>query len=339
MLVKYWLNGLPSLRHLPNAVTLNPNYPKVSQIEGERMAWRVHLTNQAIQHLDILPSKPTLLIAWTQRDRATYFELESGIELGEHTHKAVSRQSDKWGEFAASLVAPNGAYLPYIRTAQATIYTTEDGRMRLFHSGDTDLTLEVEGQNLPLEVKGANRFRALAFDRFLGVLTALDEKGRLHLYQQHIRAGAFDLKMKPDSEFVPGLAISEGGAAIFVSNGQEIVLTDTSGQVKKRQSVHYFIGRIACSPDGKLLVASDSETGVIRVYEGADLTPSYQRHAIDLLHKADQLQLIADFPPANAAPGTLVIGSNGALAFTISGVVCATSLKQMDALPRPQPLL
>jgi hypothetical protein len=303
------------------------------------MAWRVHLTNQAIQRLDILPGKPTLLAAWTQRDRATYFDLETGVEMGEHQHKAVARQSDKWPEFAASLVAPNGAHLPYVRTAGATLYTTEDGRMRLFYMGEAMLSLEVEGKDVPLEVKGTSNFRALAFDRMMGVIAALDEKGKLHVYQQHIRVGAFDLKMKPGEDYAPALAIAEGGTSIFVSSGTEIAMTDAGGKVKKRQSVHYFIRRIACSPDGKLLATTDGETGVIRVYDGTDLTPTHQRHAIDLLHRADQLQLIADFPPATAAPGALVVGNGGVLAFTIAGVVCATGLKQMDALPRPQPLL
>lgn len=303
------------------------------------MAWRVHLTNQAIQRLDILPGKPLLLAAWTQRDRATYFDLESGIEMGEHLHKAVSRQSDKWSEFAASLVAPNGAFLPLIRTAQTTIYTTEDGRMRLFNMGSTNISLEIEGKDLPLEVKGASDFIALAFDRVMGVVAALDEKGKLHLYQQHIRVGAFDLKIKLDDDYQPALTIADGGAAVFVAAGREIILTDAGGRVKKRIGVHYFIGRMACSPDGKLLVTCDTETGVIRIYDGEDLTPTHQRHAIDLLHNAQQMQLIADFPPASAAPNTLTINNAGMLAFTISGVVCATALKQMDALPRPQALL
>ena len=303
------------------------------------MAWRVHLTNQAIQRLDILPGKPILLAAWTQRDRATYFDLETGIEMGEHLHKAVSHQSDKWPEFIASLVAPNGAQLPIVRTAQATLYTTEDGRMRLFYSGGTNLTLEVEGKDLPLEIKSASDFLTLAFDRVMGVIAALDEKGKLHLYQQHIRVGAFDLKLKLTDDYAPVLAIADGGAAVFVAVGREIILTDAGGHVKKRLSVHYFVGRMTCSPDGKLLVTCDSETGVIRIYDGNDLTPTHQRHAIDLLHHAAQIQLIADFPPASAAPGALAINNAGMLAFTISGVVCATALKKMDALPRPQPLL
>ena len=61
------------------------------------MTWRVHLTNQAIQRLDLLAGKKeSLLVAWSQRDRATYFQLSDGIEIGEHQHQAVAPTSDKW---------------------------------------------------------------------------------------------------------------------------------------------------------------------------------------------------------------------------------------------------
>jgi hypothetical protein len=303
------------------------------------MAWRVHLTNQAIQSLDILPGKTALLVAWTQRDRATYFDLETGIEIGEHQHKAVARQSEKWPEFIASLLAPNGAPLPLIRTAQFTLHTSDDGRLRLYRLAGNELLLELDGQEVKIELTTKSELALLALDRFMGVIAALDTKGKLHLYQQHIRVGTFDLKLSHNEDSKFSLAIASGGAAIFVSDGRELVLTNTAGQVQKRQPVHYFVGRIACSPNGKLLATSDPETGVIRVYSGADLTPTHQRHAIDLLQDAPQLQLIADLPPFNAASGTLVIDDRGRLAFSISGVICATELKQLDALPRPQPLL
>lgn len=303
------------------------------------MAWRVHLTNTAIQNLDILPGKTPLLAAWTQRDRATYFELESGVEVGEHQHKAVSRQSDKWSEFIASLIAPNGAYLPLVRTAAMTIYTTDDGRMRLYHTAVDELFLEMDGKEVTLELNAKASLIALGLDRFMGTIAALDEKGKLHLYQQHIRVGSFDMKLKFDEDSLPSLAIANGGTGIFVSDGRDIVLTDTGGRVKKRQPVHYLIRRLACSPNGQLLATSDAETGVIRVYSGEDLTPIHQRHAIDLLQDAAQLQLIADLPPFSAAPGALAIDDKGHLTFTISGVVCVTGLKRLDAIPRPQPLL
>jgi hypothetical protein len=303
------------------------------------MPWRIHLTNQAIQNLHILPGKQTLLAAWTQRDRATYFDLETGIELGEHQHKAVSRQSDKWAEFIATLVAPIGAYLPFVRTAQATLFTTSDGKLRLYWMTGDELLLELDGKEVKLELKAKASIVNLVLDRLMGAIAALDAKGKLHIFQQHISVGSFDLKLNLDEDSQSSLAIANGGTAIFASDGREIVLTDTSGKVKKRQSVHYFIGRMVCSPDGKRLVTSDPETGVIRVYTGDELQPTHQRHALDLLQDAAQLQLIADLPPFNAAPGALAIDDKGNIAFNISGVVCATTLKQLAALPRPQPLL
>lgn len=303
------------------------------------MFWRVHLTNQAVQQIQILPGKPTLLAAWTQRDRATYFDLETGAVIGEHQHKAVSRQSDRWAEFLASLVAPNGAHLPVVRTAQGTFYTTADGKMRLHWLTGDDLVVELDGKEVKLELKAKAPLAAVVLDRLMGVIAALDGKGKLHLFQQHIAVGTFDLKLSTEEEAQFALAIADGGGAIFASDGREIVLVDNGGKVKKRQTVHYPIRRLACSPNGKLLVTNDAETGVIRVYSGEDLTPTHQRHASDLLESAAQLQLIADLPPPNAAPGTLAITDSGHLAFHISGVICAATLKQLDALPRPQPLL
>ncbi len=305
------------------------------------MTWRVHLTNQAIQRLDLLAGKKeSLLVAWSQRDRATYFQLSDGIEIGEHQHQAVARTSDKWAEFVGGLVAPNGVHLPIIRTATFTLYSTIDGRARLFDLGGKELVWEADGKDTPLEIKsGTLPFRAQAFDPVMGVVGGLDEKGKLHLYQQQIRVGTFDLKLKPTDEDPLLLVISEGAGSIIAAAHTEIVLADSGGKVVKRLSVHYPVGRLACSPNGKLLATGDSETGVIRVYELPDLIPTHQRHAVDLIHRATPTQLIAEFPPQGAGPGALVISNQGEIAFTLYGMICMSTLKQMDALPRPQPLL
>jgi hypothetical protein len=306
------------------------------------MAWRVHLSNGAIQNLHILPPRngnKTLLACWTQRDRATYFDLETGVVVAEHRHMAAGRQSDRWAEFVAGLIAPNGAYLPVIRTAQFTMNTTSDGKLRLYRMANDELLLELDGKEIKLEPKLKGELVALALDRVMGVIAALDSKGILHLFQQHINVGAFDLKLAIGEDAQPALAIAEGGSAIFASDGRGIALTDTGGKIKKHLDVHYLIGRMVCSPNGKHLVTSDPETGVIRVYNGEDLMPSRQRHAMDMLQDAPELQLLAELPPWGAAPGAIVIDDKGNLAFNISGVVCVTALKQMDALPRPQPLL
>jgi WD40 repeat protein len=303
------------------------------------MTWRVHLSNQTIMNLHILPGKEPLVVAWTQRDRATYFVLETGLEVGEHKHTAVGRQSDRWADFLASLNTPSGKPLPMIRTAQFTLLTTEDGKLRLYRMASGDLLLELDGQEVKLELNLKAELIALALDRVMGVIAVLDAKGKLHLAQQNISVGAFDLKLTLADDSQPAVVIADGGSAIFITDGHDLVLSDTSGKVKKRLLMHYLVRRIACSPNGKYVVTSDLETGVIRVYDGEDLTPTHQRHAIDLLQDAAQLQLMADLPPVSAAPSALVIDDKGNLAFSISGVVCVTSLKEMDALPRPARLL
>ncbi|MCB9449840.1 MAG: hypothetical protein H6672_00280 [Anaerolineaceae bacterium] len=306
------------------------------------MAWRVHLTNQAIPALDILPGKSPLLAVWTQRDRVSYFNLETGTPAGDQTFQlgsADSRQHPRWAEFVAGLVAPNHAYLPVVRTPLGEIYLTGDGRMRVVHVRGAELFLDIDDKELPLDSGEAESFLALGLDRFLGLIAALDEAGKLHIYQQHIPVGVFDFKLNANEDYQPNVAVAFGGGALFVTDGRRIVLTDSSGKARKQLQVHYFIRRIACSPNGRYLATSDGETGVVRIYTGTDLTITHQRHAIDLVLAATQVQLLADIPPMGTAPGPLAVDNEGRIAFSMSGVVCLTDLTQMDELPRPQPLL
>lgn len=306
------------------------------------MAWRIHLTNQAIPALDILPGKSPLLAVWTQRDRVAYFDLETGASLGEQTHLLGSvdnRQHPRWGEFMTGLVAPNQAVLPVVNTPLGMVYLTGDGRMRVTQVRAAELFLEIDGKELQLDAGEAEAFLAVGLDRFLGLVAALDEAGKLHVYQQHIPVGVFDFGLTADENYEPNIAVAFGGGALFVTDGRRIVLTDSSGKSRKQLDVHYFIRRIACSPNGRYLATSDAETGVLRVYAGADLTITHQRHAIDLVLAATQVQLLADIPPMGTALGPLAVDNQGHVTFAMSGVVCLTDLAQMDELPRPQPLL
>lgn len=306
------------------------------------MSWRLHLTNQAIQSLEIVDGDPSILVAWSRRDRVAYYDLDSGTPYGEISFEVPvveSRQDEKWQSFLNTLTAPNNAHLPVIHTPSLDIYTTDDGRMRLYHAGDTELYLESDGKEVQLEVIDAERFRAVALDRFLGLSAAIDEKGKLHIYQQHIRVGAFDLGLTLDEGLKLSVVISRGGGAIFVSDGQRVVLTDSSGRIRKKLEPHYFIGDISCSPNGKYLVTNDIDTGVLRVYNGAELQALHQRFAIDLLAEAIQTQLIADLPPMMVGLSALTMDNKKRIAFAMSGVICVTDAEHMDDLPRPQPLL
>ena len=100
------------------------------------MAWRVHLTNQAIQQLHILPGKSPILAAWTRLNRVHYYEFLTGTSLGEKQIPNAPDQphrSHAWQEFAGSLTGPDtNMYLPMVRTNQGDIYLTDDGQMRIY---------------------------------------------------------------------------------------------------------------------------------------------------------------------------------------------------------------
>ena len=234
---------------------------------------------------------------------------------------------------------PGGTYLPVFRTPRLTIYLTDDGRMRLYHTREPQLLLDNDGEISALDSAQATTFVATALDRLLGLSAAMDQDGKLYVYQQHISVGTFDLGLSLQVDLRPSIAISRGGGAIFVTDGQRIALTDSSGQVRKKIDTHYLVRRLTCSPDGQYVATCDMESGVVRVYRGEDLSLFYQRFAIDLVAKAAQVQLMADLPPLSAALNTLVMNNDGVLAFSMSGVVCVTDLAHMDRLPRQQSLL
>ncbi len=306
------------------------------------MTWRLHLSNQAIHHINILPGKPSLVAAWTQRTRVFYFDLENGAQMGERTFKDgkfENREDEKWREFITSLNAPNKAFLPIVRTPQAEIFTSEDGRTRLYSTEQAELYLEVNGKEIKLDTGDAAHFVAIGLDHFLGLIAALDEKAMLHIYQQQTLVGVFETGLYLDDDLRPQIAISYGGGSIFVTDSQRIVLIDSNGKVRKRLETHYLIGKLDCSPNGQHLVTADMEANVIRVYNGAELIPTHQRHAVDLLAEADQLQLMADFPPANVALNALTINNKGIMVFALAGVICASDITYMDALPQPQKIV
>lgn len=300
------------------------------------MAWRLHLSDRTIKRLDILSGKPNVLAAWTQDNRVSFLDLQTGTQRGERTIEPPSsddRRSDAWRQFVDSLTAPNGVFLPTVRTRPVAIRMTADGQMRLYQTAPGELYLEIDGKEAKLETDDSTAFVAVGLDRALGLLAALDRSAKLHLYQQHIRLGIFDTGLTIQEEFRPTLAISQGGASLFLTDGQSIVLMDATGRVRKRLDLHYRLGAINCSSDGHRFVASDFDANVVRIYDGS-LTPTHQRFAVDLLTEAKRAQLMASSAMTSAALGPLAINNKGVLAFAVSGMVCVTSLSRMKALPR-----
>jgi hypothetical protein len=307
------------------------------------MNWRIHLTNQAIRELHTLSGKPYMLAVWIQGNRVEFYDMETGALHGQRQIDIPPDDeylSEAWQTYLAGLVdIKDHAYLPVVTTPRATIYTSDDGKLHLFRELYNTLKLMTDDTLFILDTSHAESFMSLDLDRALGIVAALDTQGRLFIYQQDMFIGVFDIGLNVDELVGATVIISNGGGTIFATDGKQIVRTDTNGEVLHRLNVHYNIRQIACSSGGGMVVTSDNEAGLIRVYSGGDLTPTHQRFAVDLIAEAQQVQLMADLPPISVAISALTAGNRGAIGFAMSGVICMTNVNQLTKLPRPQSLL
>lgn len=302
------------------------------------MAWRALLSNRPIRRVDLLPSKPAALAAWTHPNRVTLLDLQHGAKIDElHFDEpgGVDFLSPPWRAYVASLKTPGDVILPVVRAGRVTVMTSRDGQTRLFRAGDGTLTLETEGQLFPLVIEPDAAVLALTVSASGRSVALLDRKGRLHLYQMHVRTGVFEVGLHPLDELAPALALTDDGSRVFASDGQRLSVVDAAGRVILRTETPYPLGALACSGDGKWLVTTDLEANVIRAYSSADLSVTHQRFAVDLLADARRAQVLPVTITSGAAVGPLSVNTRGVVAFaTSSGLVCATSLTRMKAVPK-----
>ncbi len=295
------------------------------------MAWRLHLTDRIVRRIDILSGKPNMLAAWTNTDHVYFMELQNGGKLTDRMIEPPNtRASAMWTVFVKGLHAPNSVYLPTVRTAQGVVYQLANGKKRLYRVSDSEVVLEVEGVETRLDTAD-HKMITLALDDALVV--GLDATGALHYYRQTVHTASIDTKMRLTDEMQPHLAIVEGGTGVFVSDGEQIALFDGEGILVKTMHTGYTVGALACSPDGTFLLTGDLDSNIIRVYNGKNFTPTHQRFAVDLLADAKKTQSISSALAANTAVGTLAITNKGVIVFAMSGMICATNLTRMTAMP------
>lgn len=305
------------------------------------MAWRLQLSDRPVRRLDILPSKPSILAAWTQPDRVIYLDLQSGARVDDCVFDALlldgtaARTGESWRSYLKALKAPNGDSLPLARADKFQVYSTSNGEMRLYQG--ESLIFDNGDKESPLEVDKDAEFAAFAMDRVGGTVAALERKARLHLFQKGARLGVFDLALHLQDDVQPAITIADGGGVIYISDGQRIAVCDNLGKSIRCIDLHYVVGALACSPDGKLLLVSDIDAGVLRVYSGKELALTHQRFAADLLADAKRAHLISTSSGsvAGVALGPVVMGLKGQFAFAIAGMVCVTNVARMK-VPRPQ---
>ena len=298
-------------------------------------AWRLYLTDQTVRRLDILPGKPSVLAAWTGVRRVFFFDLKNGNRLGERAYDGIlppERAGEAWQTYVGGFHAPNEAPLPHVRLDGLTLYNGGDGAVRLLHDDSGDLVLDMGAQHVRLHRDEDTRFVAVAYDRGSGLTAAIDEGGRLHTYKHDVRLAIVDLGLAVE-DWRPSLALPVSGNTVICSNGETVFVTDARGNLRQRLDLHYRLGSLACSPNGKYLALGDVDVGVIRVYD-AHLQATHQRFAADLLADARRVQLIGGTSGSGAMLSALALNNRGALAFALAGMVCVSNLGRMTLIPR-----
>ena len=200
------------------------------------MAFRIHLSNQAIQQLHILPGSRPQLVVWTKRDKAQFYDLEDGTLLNELALPIApdeARSSEAWLSFLARTKGIDSPYyLPVVRTQLVDIFSTDDGAQRVYYQRDEQLFIETDGVEEKLALVGGEGLISMDLDGALGTFVGLDENLKLHIYQQNIRIGAFDIGLKRDADLRANVTVSRGGSAIFATDGRRLVYVDTGGDRK-----------------------------------------------------------------------------------------------------------
>lgn len=328
--------------------------------------WRTFFSDEIIRRLEMLPGSPAVVAAWT-RAQVRYFDEETGQPLGDQvidTDQPVpAPDSDAWRDLHRRLTAPNDVTLPLVTLADASLHATADGSVWLVQRGGSDVRLVCDGRSTwlsfgrqpsiapaapadqPAEAEATasdddDPFEdgltvvALALDRVDGWSAALDATGRLHLHQQRTHSGTFDIGLKPHADWRPAVVIADGGSPVYATDGQQLVRVNAAGVLERRLTLHYTVGQMVCSPDGRRLLVSEFEVGVLRAYDGAELRPIRQRFALDLLLEVRRPPLDRRQPVTGMALGPLAITNRGKIAFAVAGALCVTNLTRLGAVPR-----
>ena len=303
------------------------------------MSWRVHINDRAIHRLQIIgKDKERILLVWYQ-DAINYYHVENGALF--YTRQVVSSpeplHGENWETYLDSLRAPNQLPLPYVRTHNTLLYFTMDGKQTVVDDG-LGLQVLVHKTLHPFSQIHAEML-TMTVDYKSGIIAVLGESGRLYLFRENIPLGEYALPIPLKKGILPDLFMSENAQHIFICDGNYLVVYNRDGVLQLKHSFSYTVGKIACSPNGQMLITSDSQNGVLRVYVGGQFRFSYQKFAIDLYAKAKQIQLLAGFPTSFTAVSGLTIQDDGMFAFSMGGIVVRTHTDYMEEIPSPLGLI
>lgn len=301
------------------------------------MHWRLDLGGDWPYIVRLVEGNPLQLAVWLSDRDIDFFAVSTGAYYG---RLAVSTEfrpgADGWRVYLEQLMAPNGAYLPVAWADQIGVYTSYDGRLRLYHVRGHDLVLDMDGRQTTLPCDGGAPIVAAGLDRELGTVAAVSDDGRLHLYQQGVYVGSYAVEI--NSRPVVKLAVPDGADYVAIIEEGQIQIITIGGRIRQRLLDLPPINAAACSPSGEILVTVDQDSGMLRVYDET-LRLVAQEAALDVLVRAPSLQLPDTAPWPELAPHTLDVDDSGKLVFAMEGMLCVTRVDEIAPVPQPRTLL
>ncbi|MCD4686517.1 MAG: hypothetical protein K8S97_11340 [Anaerolineae bacterium] len=299
------------------------------------MAWRLDLADQPLHAVHFLAGDPLLLAVWLSESEVRFYDVTHGVYHAT-AHLALPTLRDltgeTWREYIVTLCAPNGAYQPCVDTGSMVIMTSYDGRLRLCWERHVRLVLDMDGERAVLRAQRAVPFIAVALDRDLGTVAALDAAHTLYFFQQHVYVGHYALTDYEISD-TPALFVPDVSGRAVIAHENGIVVINQAGQIQAALTTAAPIDQVACSPEGDFIVVADRDALTLHVYD-AELHMLYQGSAHDVFDAVRALQLLPrDLSPASRIASLAVTG-RGDLAFVLAGSVCCSTLDALPAVPR-----
>jgi hypothetical protein len=296
--------------------------------------WRLDLSDDPLAAVQVLDGNPVQIGAAADPHTMQFYAAATGAHYGTlHTDTQLQPEDSAWQSFLETLRAPNGAYLPVADTGQYRVYSTYDGRLHLCWRRGGSLLVDMDGQRTTLPRNGDAPVVAAGLDREFGMVAVLDDAGRLHIYQQSVYVGAFALDPRPHGH--PAVMLPDAAGLVLVADANWLQVVGAGGDLQRKLALPAAFGRATCSPDGSQIVISDHTT--LHVYT-AELTLVRQGALLEVLERAQPVQLLGGLPLPDVPPEVIAVGNDGTLVFAVTGVLCVSHVDTLPALPQPRPL-
>lgn len=301
------------------------------------MGWLLHLADGPLAGVSFLEGEPLLVAVWYSPDECEFFAVADGTSAGRLVidPPVGPRDGSSWRDFVATLQAPNKAYLPRVTTPRETIYTSYDGRLRLYHQTEPPFLRLEDGAHSVALVNDTHSVSTVGFDRELGAVVALLANGSLSFFQQTIAVahGQPDAGELPPDSF---LSVADAGALVVLGSGVGMRVFDFAGNERAANAHESLTG--VCAATGHLIAAVSASGNTLRIYDDR-LVLLAEEQVSALLSRQEPLQLVHAMPDDRTGVHAIDLTHDGILALGIGGYLSVLTVNDLTPVPQDQPLL